>query len=223
MEKISFEELTGRDNKELVTYQEYRIHKDMLDALSRMQLRANQEIGVNIEMISSYRDFDRQLLIWNEKTQGKRKVLDDEGNEIDPQGVEANELVEAILRFSALPGASRHHWGTDIDVFDAMVMNKNKVQLTHEESITQFKGMHEWLDRHMSEFGFFRPYELDLGGVFVEKWHLSYAPLSQAYFEAYTIEVFQQNIEESEILLKEIILRDLEFYFEKYFKNINLP
>ena len=25
---------------------------------------------------------------------------------------------DAILLWSALPGASRHHWGTDFDVFD---------------------------------------------------------------------------------------------------------
>ena len=27
----------------------------------------------------------------------------------------------AILVWSALPGASRHHWGTDLDVFDRAV------------------------------------------------------------------------------------------------------
>ena len=36
-----------------------------------------------------------------------------------PAPLAPDALIETILLWSALPGGSRHHWGTDVDVFDA--------------------------------------------------------------------------------------------------------
>jgi len=42
--------------------------------------------------------------------------------------------VRAILHWSALPGASRHHWGTEIDVIDrAALADGRKAQLIPAE------------------------------------------------------------------------------------------
>ena len=46
----------------------------------------------------------------------------------------ARERIEAILPWSALPGASRHHWGTDVDLIDRKATPPGyRVQLTPEE------------------------------------------------------------------------------------------
>jgi len=41
----------------------------------------------------------------------------------------ASEKIASILRWSALPGTSRHHWGTDLDIIDAKALTAEmKVQ-----------------------------------------------------------------------------------------------
>ncbi len=37
------------------------------------------------------------------------------------------------------------------------------------------------------EFGFYRPYAVDRGGVHPEPWHLSYAPLAQQALAAFSL------------------------------------
>ncbi|SPY94009.1 D-alanyl-D-alanine carboxypeptidase [Proteus mirabilis] len=64
---------------------------------------------------SFIRSFERQLAIWNGKFEGTRPVLDAESQPIDIQTLSEGQRCEAILKWSALPGASRHHWGTEID------------------------------------------------------------------------------------------------------------
>ena len=39
--------------------------------------------GFNLQPASSFRDFERQQLIWNGKFNGERKVHDDAGNPLD--------------------------------------------------------------------------------------------------------------------------------------------
>ena len=42
--------------------------------------------------------------------------------------------MRAILHWSALPGASRHHWGTEIDVIDrAALLHGQLAQLVPDE------------------------------------------------------------------------------------------
>src|SRR5690606_12137643 len=114
---------------------------------------------------------------------------------------------------------------TDIDIFDANKKNKNEVELTHEECIQggAFFELHTWLDEVIDKnqsFGFYRPYANDLGGVSVEKWHLSFFPISSKADELYTLDVFKKNLELAEMEFKEIIVSKIEYYFENYIKNI---
>ena len=91
--------------------------------------------------------------------------------------------VEAILLWSALPGASRHHWGTDVDVVDRSACPPGyRPQLMTAEFAPRgiFAKLDGWLAANMGHFGFFRPYTRDRGGVLPEPWHLSYAPVSVA-------------------------------------------
>ena len=75
--------------------------------------------GIDLVAFSSFRDFDRQLAIWNGKFRGERPMQDRAGRRSTPGALSPAERVAAILWWSALPGASRHHWGTDFDVMDA--------------------------------------------------------------------------------------------------------
>ena len=45
-------------------------------------------------------------------------LLDADNQPLDALQLGDMERLHAILRWSALPGTSRHHWGTDLDIYD---------------------------------------------------------------------------------------------------------
>ena len=114
--------------------------------------------------------------------------------------------MQAILRWSALPGASRHHWGSDLDVYDAAAVDaRYAVQLTPEEVNPggPFAPLHAWLDQQIAGNdceGFFRPYAIDKGGIAPERWHLSYAPLAAECESALQAEALLQLLCECDTL-----------------------
>jgi len=144
-----------------------------------------REAGFGLAIASSYRSFDRQLAIFNAKASGERPVHDDDGQPVALGSLPVAHRLAAILRYSALPGASRHHWGTDLDVYDALAVEPGyRVMLTPQEVTPPgpFAALHAWLDERMAgrrSHGFYRPYAVDRGGVAPERWHLSYAPVAR--------------------------------------------
>ena len=153
-------------------------------ALQRLRERANRA-GFNLRVASGYRSYQRQLSIFNAKATGERAIVDDAGRMLLPATLSDTALLAAILRFSALPGVSRHHWGTDVDVWDSAAVNADyQLTLTTEEYADGgvFSAMSQWLDEHIvadNAEGFFRPYASDRGGVAPEPWHLSYRPATR--------------------------------------------
>ena len=94
-----------------------RIRCEVLPFLTVLA-RAAQQAGFELAVASGFRDFERQKWIWDAKASGERPLLDERGQPLDARQLTDRERMWAILRWSALPGASRHHWGTEVDVFD---------------------------------------------------------------------------------------------------------
>src|SRR5690606_14704646 len=129
------------------------LHPDVINPLQDLSLDA-VKAGFQLRLASSYRNFPRQLLIWNQKASGARAVLDSNSQIINILSLTDDEKLWAILRWSALPGASRHHWGTDIDVYDSSRMSPDyQLQLTLEETIEPgpFAEFHLWLSEKLKE------------------------------------------------------------------------
>lgn len=218
-------ELSGRENKDLAPWvegEELQIHSSMKEPLQELVNDAKKS-GINISLVSGYRSFEKQLAIWNAKASGKRKLLDRNEQEVDFNQSSKQEILEAILAWSALPGASRHHWGTEIDIFDSGIKDRNKVSLTQRECQEDFHKLYNWIDSNLKNYPFHRPYSKDRGGVSMEPWHLSYTPLSMDFQNLYTLDVFEKNIREAQILLKEEILIDLEGIYSQYIQNVSNP
>lgn len=177
-------QLTGRERGHLVPCAgRHYLHPEAARALVALQEKA-REAGFELALASSFRSYERQLAIFNGKACGERPVHDDCGATVAMEALTPAGQLAAILRFSALPGTSRHHWGTDIDVYDAAAVAADyRVQLTPAEVAAGgvFDDFHCWLDERIARGeseGFFRPYAVDRGGVAPERWHLSYAPVS---------------------------------------------
>jgi LAS superfamily LD-carboxypeptidase LdcB len=186
LEQLNPRQLTGLDESHLVILPDgHRLQAEVAQAFGALQADARQA-GFELAIASSFRPFSRQLAIWNGKASGMRPVHDDQGRVVLIERLSPAQQLHAILRFSALPGTSRHHWGTDLDVYDAAAVAPDyRVQLSPQEVAVGgvFDPLHCWLDERMAagaSHGFYRPYDKDRGGVAPERWHLSYAPLSTA-------------------------------------------
>jgi LAS superfamily LD-carboxypeptidase LdcB len=192
----------------------------------RVMTQAALDAGIELAVVSGFRDFERQTLIWNSKFRGERVLLDRSGVPIDGAALSDFERIDAILLWSALPGASRHHWGTDIDVIDRLaILPEQRPRLTREEfgENGPFALLNEWLDRNMSRYGFFRPYSTDRGGVQPEPWHLSYAPIAVPALNAFSLDVLFEAISGSAILGREHVLARLGELYGRYVASIDPP
>ena len=163
-----------------------RVEGETANALQALARRA-AERGLDLRVASAFRDYDRQVRIINDKWTGARPVTDGEGRLLDRARHDDEEWLNLILRFSALPGMSRHHWGTDLDIWDASAVDTDYRPLLSPYEYGPsgpFREMTRWLDELMAAHdaeGFYRPYALDRGGIAPEAWHISYRPAAMKY------------------------------------------
>ncbi|HEY5265115.1 MAG TPA: M15 family metallopeptidase, partial [Steroidobacteraceae bacterium] len=113
------DELTGRVRTHIadVPAPQCALHAHVVAPFLNLRRAASAD-GFDLWPASSFRDFARQLAIWNGKFSGERPLLDASGQAIDAAALSPADRITAILLWSALPGASRHHWGTDVDFID---------------------------------------------------------------------------------------------------------
>lgn len=218
---ITIEMLTGRSTDHLVTLGgNHRLQFNATKAFLAMQ-QAAAKAGFKLQSASAFRDFSRQLLIWNEKFNGKRPVLDKHSQPIDICSLSEGELCETILHWSALPGASRHHWGTEIDIYDPLRIPAGQtLQLEPWEYETggYFAELNSWMTDNMATFDFYRPFTAKDAGVADEPWHISYWPLSHEAEQLLTPEVIKTVLLQEDILGKAWLLDNLDFIFNRYIK-----
>ncbi len=161
------------------------MHYKAYNAFLKMHNAAEKD-GIELIIVSAFRDFDHQKRIWNNKWTG-RQVLS--GNIFATDISDPVKRALEILKFSAMPGTSRHHWGTDIDINS---LNNNY--------FASGRGMreYEWLVEHAHKFGFCQPYtrknEDRQSGYEEEKWHWSYKPISSGYLKHFQKLVSYEDI-----------------------------
>ena len=165
-----------------------RAERETATAFQTLGRRA-AERGFEFRIASAFRDYDRQVRIINDKWTGARPVTDGDGRLLERAQYDDQEWLNLILRFSALPGTSRHHWGTDLDIWDASTVDEDyRLQLVPSEygPSGPFFEMTRWLDELMAADdaeGFYKPYAEDRGGIAPEQWHISYRPAATKYQE----------------------------------------
>ena len=160
-------ELTGRARTHIVEIDQPRcaLHYQVVASFLAMREAAARS-AIDLQAVSSFRDFDRQVVLWNRKWRGERPLHDRSGRVIDQATLDEAERVDAILCWSAIPGGSRHHWGSDIDVIDAAAVPPGyQVQLLPQEYAAAgvFERLATWLEANMHRFGFHRPFASDRG------------------------------------------------------------
>jgi LAS superfamily LD-carboxypeptidase LdcB len=220
-------QLTGRSRDHIVDLLDPRcsLHRGVAGPYLALRAAAARD-GIDLFPQSSFRDFWRQQLIWNGKCRGERNLLDRNGACLDAGALDRDGLVSAILLWSALPGASRHHWGTDLDVIDAAAVPAGAaVRLEPAEYLPggMFGKLNAWLDSNASGFGFYRPYVADRGGVQPEPWHLSYAPLAQQALQAFSVDMLQEALQVEGIDALDVVRGRLPEIVARYVMNVEAP
>ncbi len=146
------------------------LRKDTYQAYRQMY-RAAREDGIDLVIRSATRNFEYQKGIWERKWTGETKI--ENGKDASVAYTDPVDRALAILKYSSMPGTSRHHWGTDIDL--------NAFENTWFESGDGLK-VYEWLTANASTYGFCQPYtakgESRPHGYEEEKWHWSFKPIS---------------------------------------------
>lgn len=141
------------------------LREEVYDAFKDMW-RAAEDDDIDLKIVSSTRNRQYQAGIWNRKWSGLSGA---------PQ-----ERAQQILRYSSMPGTSRHHWGTDLDL--------NALNNQYFESGEGLK-VYQWLQNNAARFGFYQPYSaydrFRDAGYREEKWHWSYYPLADRFLRAY--------------------------------------
>ncbi|UTW44111.1 M15 family metallopeptidase [bacterium SCSIO 12696] len=217
MVTVTGRQLTGKTEEHLVTENGVRLHPEAARAFTRLQKCAKEQ-GMDLQVASGFRSFDRQLAIWNAKASGQRPVLDDDGQHVNLAALPPLQQVQGIMRWSALPGASRHHWGTDMDVWDRTAVSADyQLQLIPEEYSGEgpFAHLSQWLEQR-DDSGFFRPYALDRGGIAPEPWHLSYRPTADQFAERLTPQLLSAALEGVDMLLKQVVLDNMTDLFDRF-------
>ena len=201
------------------------LHAAAVDAFLAMREHA-AGAGIDLIPISSFRDFERQHQIWNAKYRGERPVLDRKGRPADISKLPPSLRVETILLWSALPGASRHHWGSDVDVVEGGVVSRGYVAKLERQEFMRggpFAPLSRWLASNMRHFGFYRPYTRAGNGVQPEPWHLSFAPVARHALPMLTVELLAAAISGAGVEGEAAILARLPSIHERYVLGVDAP
>ena len=223
--KLTPEMLTGKSRAHLIHLPTPHSPNHFLQAEAAKAFQGLQQSavknGFNLQPASSFRDFARQQLIWNGKFSGERKVHDDFGTALELGQLDDWQKCQAILRWSALPGASRHHWGTEIDIFDPDLLPQGQsLQLEpwEYEKGGYFFELSEFLTENLPYFDFALPFTQMPKNKKIgrEPWHISYLPLADQAAKQFSSEILILSWQNKEIGGKTALLENLEQIFAEY-------
>ncbi len=172
---FSKDDLIGKSDP-LLFGDDYKLRKEAHEAFLKMKAEALKS-GFKIKVVSSYRNYAHQNRIWERKYKKFTK-----------EGLSSIKAIRKIVEYSTIPGTSRHHWGTDIDIVDGNAPQPRGLLLAKNfENNGPFCRFKEWMDENAHKFDFFLVYtdKKNRKGFKYEPWHYSYAPLSIPMLKAY--------------------------------------
>ena len=202
-QNIDYKTLLGIEHSNLVG-DSIKLEKNTFIAMEKMRKAALLD-GVKIKVVSGFRDFERQKQIWNRKF--KKFTTENNLSDLD--------AIKEIIRFSTIPGTSRHHWGTEIDVIDEDFKNEKNLLISKKyEEGGIFEKLKKWMDNNSQKFGFYLTYDNNINrkGFEYEPWHYSYLPESKRYLKSFL------KIDIVEIISK-VDIEGKELFNEKFISD----
>lgn len=144
----------------------------------KAMIQASKKGGVTIYVSSSYRDMNKQITLYEKKTDSYLQ-----------QGYSLEDALSKAGQVVAVPGTSEHHLGLAIDVVSSEYRKLDEKQ-------ENTKGF-QWMKEHSWEYGFILRYpngSTDITGIIYEPWHFRYVGLEAAK------EIYERDITLEEYL-----------------------
>lgn len=176
MAQTTIVQLLGIDESHLISVEQQQLTEKTATAFFAMQEAALAD-GIDIQLVSAFRSFARQQYIWENKF-----------DRYTSEGLTPNEAINRILAYSTIPGTSRHHWGTDIDITDGNATNQKQLLVAEKfHNNGPFAPLHQWMQANAHRFGFYLVYTNNSNrtGFSYEPWHYSYLPEAKAFLNDY--------------------------------------
>ena len=205
--------LLGKENlKE--TLKSGLLHEAYLK-FKQMQNDAKKE-SIEIEIVSGYRSYEKQKDIWNNKY-----------NKNFENGILGIKNINRIIQYSTLPGTSRHHWGTDIDIIDKRFVPKGDLLI--EKNYAEngiYSQLFYWMKKNSKKYGFYLVYDDSpkRKGFKFEPWHYSYKPLSVIFLRRFIEGNLLFKITQDSSLLGRQFIHDsfLESYLKENILDVSI-
>ena len=212
LDNKAIQQALGLDDSHLVS-EFIKLEKNTYQAFSQMKSKA-AEAGIDINIVSGYRSFEHQKEIWERKF----KHLTSEKKPL--------QAIMEIIKYSSIPGTSRHHWGTDIDIIDSAAQAPSGDLLIekHYHNNGTFSKLKSWMDLNSKDFGFELVYTNDKErtGFKYEPWHYSFKPESKKYLKIQSQDNFLKAWQNLEFEGKSYLTDEfITTYFETYNLGIN--
>lgn len=209
---VEINQLLGLDTSHLETVP-FKLEVQTTTAFLEMRTAANKA-GIDLKIASGYRSFEHQKQIWERKYKALSKTRS------------PSKAISDIITYSSIPGTSRHHWGTDIDLIDGNVEQPEGDLLSEKNyhGAGAFSKLKSWMDAYAEDFGFRLVYTKDQNrtGFNYEPWHYSYAPKSKIYFQLQQTKLYQEAWSQLEFEGKfELTAAFMTSYFKNYNEGIN--
>jgi len=211
--QVNIVQLMGIETSHLSTFETHKLTPKTAAAFSAMQAAALKD-SINIQLVSAYRSFERQLYLWEDKFVRYTN-----------EGLSPEAAIARILKYSTIPGTSRHHWGTDIDITDGNIKNETRL-LVHSKFHNNgpFVPLHQWMEANAHRYGFYLVYTNDAArtGFSYEPWHYSYLPEAKSFLKGYNSRMAFAYFKSVGVMGSEHIDRDFwDEYYRTYIKGIN--
>ena len=191
-----------------------KLQKEVFEAFYNMQNAALKD-SISIQIVSAYRSYKRQKKIWNRKFK-----------KYTSQGFSEIESINKIIEYSTIPGTSRHHWGTDIDIVDNAVEAPKKMLI--EDNYTSggvYSKLKNWMDLNSENYGFYLVYDNNTArkGFKYEPWHFSYKLVSKPMLKDFLTVDLIRLLQKKDIAGSYLFSEDfLKKYISEQVLDINL-
>lgn len=204
---ISDQELIGKGEPTFISRHGYTLRPEAAEAFDKMSAAAKKD-GVDFQVVSSFRSYAHQNRIWERKY--KQYTAD---------GLSPAQARDKIIEYSTIPGTSRHHWGTDVDIVDASAKASGDLLVPSKfHGNGPFCKFKEWMDKNANTYGYFLVYT-DNGnrkGFKYEPWHYSYRALSSDYLKDYKKLDIKKVLQEQKLMGSEVFSDD---FIKRYRKE----
>ena len=222
-------ELTGRARTHVIETRctALRAALRRRDGVPRACGTLRQPTGIDLVDASGFRDFDRQLVLWNRKWRGERPLYDRAGQLLDQRGSTTPHGWRRSCAGPQFPAAVVTTGVPDIDVIDAAAMPPGyQVELVPAEYAANGVFGAPYASGSPGTWvasAFSGPMSTAGCGAGIEPWHLSYAPVAREAVEELTLSVLRTAVEGSEMLGKEHVLDRLPEIYTRFILAVDPP